>query len=390
MRFLTAVFLFVLLRAHPASASIADSSKSLHPIGSLPKNSKLILEPADSSQTYINPEYNAAGSNYHTVSSKNLYQVKAIENTVPPSQESAEIQALVAQKMLMVQKTDLTSSGSTCQSSGTSTNCTLGAEVPIFKSGIFDFIGRMFSWLNPFNWFKSEAPETPVTGADGDKKIVDAMNKTIAKGNSVASANGKFVQECEVKKPVADLPNDKEFQCGVEQAKEAFRKNKNQIKKDVFIFNDFADGERTGKMWFLNSDGTPARVLSRNPIPVSRGEGGFGAGTDSHKTPNGAILTKPYDPPRAGIIRDGIELVGLESGNTDIHSRGILLHGWDPYDLTAGCLGVAGEITSSSRGYKTRVEGPAPPYLDELKDGLLKDGGVMIYNFTPSKSSLCR
>ena len=77
-----------------------------------------------------------------------------------------------------------------------------------------------------------------------------------------------------------------------------------------------------------------------------------------------------------------------ESGNKDIHSRGILLHGWDPYNPTSGCLGVSGNIQTRKRG--SRTLGLPPPYLDQLKKGILKDGGVLVYNFTPNKKDLSK
>ncbi|WP_413291386.1 hypothetical protein [Bdellovibrio sp. HCB337] len=383
MRVFAALLVLSLSSLSFADDEITNNSISMQPFGTLPKNSKLILEPADSTKTFIVPEYVPAGSNFYTMKSSNLYNVKSVQTTGLDDNDAADFSSLATQGKLMVQKSALTSSGANCQAVGGSTNCTLGNDVPVYKSGFFDFIGRFFSMLNPFNWFKSSTPDKPT-----DKDVVGKMNDLIGKGNKLASANGKLSPDCD---PNVSLPTDKKFQCGVEQALDAYRKHNDKIKKDVIIFNDFADGQATGKMWFLNADGTPAKVLSKNPIPVSRGEGGFGAGKETSRTPNGAILTKRYDPPRPGKpkIPDGIELVGLEPGNKDIHGRGILLHGWDPYDYTAGCLGVAGEVVLRKYGNKPITMGPQPPYLDELKEGLLKDGGVLIYNFTPAKNALC-
>lgn len=173
--------------------------------------------------------------------------------------------------------------------------------------------------------------------------------------------------------------------CGLRQAQEAFLKAREQgkVKNDIMIVNDFSNGAAKGKMWFVNSNGTLADVGVPNPIEVARGYGGFGSAPGRGGTPNGALYTTAYRPPRAGNISDGIELNGLEAENRNTIGRGVLLHGWNPSSVTQGCLGIQGRLTT---GRGSRNFGN---YLDRLKGGLLKNGGVLIYNFTPKKASGC-
>lgn len=365
-----------------AAEKIAMDSESVLPIGALPKNSHITLEPVDPSKNYFVP----GKEGYDTTPARNLYNVKTLEHAEPETSDAADLQALTSRKSLIVQRTDLQNFSANCLNSN---SCILQNEVPVYKSGFFDFMSSLFG--GPAHWFQPEnAEERTPEGAN--LEATDRLGQLINKGNAKASANGKSIsKDCDtdkMKARTAKLGTDKTSQCGIEQALQAYKKNKSRIKKEIFIFNDFAHGGTMGKMWLLNSDGTPAKLLDQNPIRVSRGPGGFGSGKGSLKTPNGAVLTKAYKPPRGGNIKDGIELVGLEPENQDIFERGVLIHGWDPYVTTQGCLGVAGTLDSRRRGRSTL--GPPPPYLDQLKKNLLKDGGVLVYNFTPDKKAQCK
>ncbi|MBS1971608.1 MAG: hypothetical protein JSU04_14955 [Bdellovibrionales bacterium] len=351
--------------------------KTVLPLGALSKGTTITWDNVDSSQTYFVPG-STAGS-YEKTNASGLLNVKSISNSTLSASDTEDLVSRAASNSLVVQKSDLQASSPSCLTSSTNT-CTLQSDTSTFGTGIFDLIGKFFSMLNPFNWFKSsDQKET------GNKAVVNAMNDTIAKGNSVSSGNAK--PACGPEAGMA-APPGMAGNCGIQQALDAYRENKSKIDEDIIVFNDFSDGGLMGKMWFLKPDGTPANIIEKNPIWVSRGAGGFGAGAGSQKTPNGAIMTKSYRPPRAGNINDGITLVGLESGNRDITDRGVLLHGWDPFSPTAGCLGVAGTIDTDTRGQ--RVMGSPPPYLDELKTKLFAKGSVMIYNFTPAKKALCK
>lgn len=378
MRYILALLLGLALQPAFGSEDLT-ATKTVLPLGALSKNTTITWDNVDASQTYFVPG-SSAGS-YDKANSSGLLNIKSIANSSLNETDNSDLQSRIASNSLIVQKSDLKKSSPNCLTASGTTGCTLQNDVAVSGSSFFDLIGKFFSMLNPFNWFKSKEQATE----EGNNKVAKAMSDVIEKGNSVASGNAK--PSCGPETGTA-APASALGQCGVRQAINAYHENKSKIDQDIIIFNDFSDGGLSGKMWFLNPDGTPANIIGKNPIWVSRGEGGFGAGAGSKRTPNGAIMTKSYRPPRSGNINDGITLVGLESGNRDIESRGVLLHGWDPFGYTAGCLGVAGTIDTDTRG--RRVLGSPPPYLDELKQRLFSKGSVMIYNFTPAKKDLCK
>lgn len=355
------------------------------PVGAIRKDSTITLKPVDAKSSFFNPAVKSTTSEtgFQEVDNNTLYKVKSLK-TSDTSSDADDLKALSSNDQLVVSKTDLGSGNAGC---ATSESCTLSSDIPVYKTGGFDFI----------NWFLNlfglgEKPKSLVTPVQEkftpSQAMASAMSEKIEKSNKLLGPSKEVIPACTNQLP-DHLKDDKKFGCGLQQALDAFKKAKadGKTSKDIFMFNDFSSGGVMGKMYFFNSDGSLAQVLDRNPIWVSRGEGGFGQGKGSMRTPDGAIMTKSYKPPRGGNIRDGIELVGLEPGNQDIFGRGVLLHGWDPYTPTQGCLGVAGTIDTMKRGRATL--GGEPPYLDQLKRGILKDGGVMIYNFTPNKVSKC-
>lgn len=367
------------------SGHAENPSQSLMPIGVIPKNSKISLKPASSDTSYFDPAVRNEKGNefFQQVSADSLYKVQTLQ-TQAASAELADLQALINRQQLMVQQAALNPTNSNCSSAGIMKNCMVLNNIPVFKAGPYNFMAQ-YSRLLGVSGTGSERQNLTEPHA-----LVKAFDKKISDMNSEIAGNKSIFLNCEVKLPEG-LMKSKTLTCGVQQARDAFKKAKaeGKLTEEVFIFNDFSLGSVMGKMWFLNSDGTLAtNILGENPIPVSRGEGGFGKGKGSLKTPDGAIKTLPYNPPRDGNIKDGIECEGLEPGNSDIHGRGILLHGWDPNTATQGCLGIAGSYHSNSAGH--RKYGGSPLYLDELKNGLLKNGGVMIYSFTPKKANLCK
>ncbi|WP_413560356.1 hypothetical protein [Bdellovibrio sp. HCB209] len=381
MKFTLCTFLILL----SAQAFAQTTYKAIQPLGAIPKDSQISVKSVGTKSTFFNPNQtdSTTESGFKTVPNDSLYEVKSIKNK-DTSADSTTLKGLATSGDLVLNKSSLNAADQSCVTAGT---CTLTADVPVYQSSKFNF----FDWfLNIFGLGdKPKSLVTPPTDI-ADPKASAAAATTAMVTNTNRTLTGQNAV-CE------DLPdsvkNDPTFKCGLQMALDSFKKNKasGKVTSDTFIFNDFADGEMTGKMYFFNSEGKVAQVLDKNPIPVSRGVGGFGAGTGSQKTPNGAIVTRRYEPPRAGNIKDGIELLGLESGNKDITGRGVLLHGWNPYTYTAGCLGVQGTFESGKLGYADEMGG-RPLYLDQLKQGLLKDGGVMIYNFTPAKvrEGLCR
>lgn len=377
------VFTFlILLNAH---AFAQTTYRAVQPLGAISKGSQISVKSVGTKSTFFNPNQtdSTTESGFKTVSNESLYEVQSIKNN-DSSADSTTLKSLASSGDLVLNKSSLNSADQNCVTAGT---CTLNYDTPVYQSSKFNF----FDWfLNLFGL--GDKPKSLVTAPKdiSDPKTSAAAASTALVTNTNRTLSGQ-------NNACTDLPdsvkNDPTFKCGLQMALESFNKNKaaGKVSSDTFIFNDFADGEMTGKMYFFNSQGQVAQVLDKNPIPVSRGAGGFGSGGGSKKTPNGAIVTRRYSPPRSGNIVDGIELVGLESGNKDITGRGVLLHGWNPYTYTAGCLGVQGTFQSVKLGYADEMGG-RPLYLDQLKSGLLKDGGVMIYNFTPDKvrEGLCR
>jgi hypothetical protein len=376
------------MRLHSAllfflSASVAFGNedltavKTILPIGALSKDTTISWDNVDSSQTYFVPG-TTAGS-YDKTNASGFLNVKSISNSGLNTADTDDLVSRAMNNSLVIQKSELAASSPNCLSSGTTT-CTLQSDTPTYSTGFFDLLGKFFSMLNPLNWFKSSSDKKE----EGNRAVAMAMTETIEKGNSIASGNARPACGPETGPIAPGVANN----CGIQQALQAYHQNKNKIDENIIVFNDFSDGGAVGKMWFLNPDGTPAYIVEKNPIWVSRGGGGFGEGEGSRRTPNGAIMTKIYRPPRDGNINDGITLVGLEKENQDTTSRGVLLHGWDPFAPTGGCLGVAGTINTDKKGH--RVMGSPPPYLDELKEKLFSKGSVMIYNFTPAKQALCK
>ena len=360
------------------------------PLASVPANATMTLMPVKAANgvTYFVPNYNGTSANFTSVSNSSLYSVSSISNAAYTEAEEAKLNALMQNTQLIIQQSELNTAK--CKNNGLGMSCTTTQPTTLWKSGAYDFMklySQAYKMDEPPQQTLETESGTETKKASHDEAMVAVMNKATDKLNKTQA--NMAAEDC-IKDAPKKLTDDSLRSCGLQQALDAFQKAKSQgkVKKDIFVFNDFSDGDVSGKMWLLNSDGTEAKLLESNPIPVSRGEGGFGNGVGSLRTPNGAILTKEYRPPRAGNIRDGIELVGLEPENQDIHKRGILLHGWDPYAPTQGCLGVPGAIDTGTKGKRTL--GGVPPYLDILKTELLKEGGVMIYNFTPKKASLCQ
>lgn len=376
MKFILSTFLILL----SAQAFAQTSYRAVQPIGVIPKNSQIVLKNVDSKSTFFNPSAtdSTTESGFKTVSNDSLLQVRSIQNKTK-SADIDTLKSLATDNQLIVQKSAFSSADQGCVATGT---CTLVEDTVVQQSSKFNF----FDWfLDLFGLGKPKSVVTPATKFDPKAASSAAINEQITDTNRLLSGQNNICEDLP-----DSLKNDPKFRCGLQQALEAHKQNKasGKVTQDTFIFNDFANGQETGKMYFFNSTGQLTKVLEKNPIPVSRGVGGFGNGSGSKKTPNGAIVTKSYNPPRGGNIKDGIELLGLESSNKDIFGRGVLLHGWSPYAETAGCLGVAGTINTMKAGQEEL--GGRPLYLDQLKQGLLKEGGVMIYNFTPAKAQLCK
>lgn len=183
-------------------------------------------------------------------------------------------------------------------------------------------------------------------------------------------------------------------ECAVHLAQEAKKNAGGLVKSDVMVVWDNVTTQSPGQMWFVKSDGSLADVGVPNPIPATHGQGGFGIGCGSNKTPEGAMVTAHHH--QGNTVRDGVWLEGLEPGNRkDLAQgcggspRGAVLHAWNPNGKTHGCIGISGAWINRS-GNKQQL-GAGGDYYTTLKRNLfLNDGGkVLIYNFTPSRTRGC-
>jgi hypothetical protein len=365
------------------------------PVGVISKGTKLTLAPADPNVNYISTANTAATtSGFTDINNSSVRRVVYIDN---PTNDGAqtELQGVVKNGTLLMQKEDFAAEDASCYTTGT---CTLKNNTVAYQSGSFNF----FDWLKDIFGFGSK-PASLVTPAE--KTSPSVASKMAISG--IENANRQILNDANQKScdtlPTAQQ-NDPRFQCGFKMALAAFQKAKEQGKttSDTFIFNDFGKGELQGKMYFFNSSGNMVNLVDKNPIPVIRGQGdgengGFGNVGGHNGTPDGAMVTAPYTGKRGGNIKDGIELDGLEPSNKNLRSRKILMHGWDTYTSpgTAGCLGVDGTITLNGRmgGLPAGVtRSTNTPYLDMMKERLLRGNKVFIYNFTPNKvrEGLCR
>ncbi|MEK2690305.1 hypothetical protein [Bdellovibrio sp. GT3] len=372
------IFSFIFLLSANA---LAEEYRALQTVGAIPKGSQITTTATKPKNGFFNPSKldSSSPTGMQTVPNDSVVYVNSVNNKTK-SADLTTLQSLAKDNQLVAAKSAFSANDQSCITKGT---CTLTEDTAVYQSSKFNF----FDWLRDL-FGMGETKSLVTSGIDKtDPKAASAavLSEKVAGTNRSLSGQNN---SCTDLPP--ELRYDRLFQCGLQQALEAHRINKatGKVTSDTFIFNDFKNNELTGKMYFFNSEGQLTQTLDRNPIPVARGVNGFGSGDGSKTTPNGAIVTRSYNPPRAGNINDGIELLGLESGNKDIHSRGVLLHGSSPYVETWGCLGIAGTIDTDKAGVEQL--GGRPLYLDELKSGLLKNGGVMIYNFSPKKASLCK
>lgn len=367
-----------------AKTSSSQHSESYQPIGSLDKSISIIVTPISSDTTYFDPRKKKnEGADFQRTKNNTLYQVQLItSNRTTP--ELARLKVLANNKMLLIKKTDLFKQNPTCATVNGTLNCELNKVITVYQAGKYNFKDMYMKNMK----VDHESHPGSSRYLPQHEAYTTALNEKITQVNKLLGANATAMLPCKNNLPW-NLRTKPSFLCGFKKAQEAFTEGRlsGKISKNIMILNDFSTGGVTGRMWFLNPDGTLAQVTSRNPIEVARGEGGFGHGEGTLKTPEGALVTKPYNPPRDGNITDGVELEGLEPGNADIFGRGILLHGWDPHQATNGCLGIAGAISTRKKGHG--VLGGSPPFLDQLKRGVLKDGGVLIYNLTPNKAKSC-
>lgn len=377
-----AAFAFVGQFSHAENGS---PSQAIMPAGTIPKGSTVTLQQVNAGDTFydLSQRKNSGNELFQQVNSEALYNVQKLQSGLADA-ELANVQALISQQQLMIQQNDFKNSMSNCVPSFPAMTCTAANNIPVFMPTTFNFADQYASIM--------DLPYTPSSTYSSEPYAqYQALDKKIAEVNKKNAGPKSLAPNCPDKVP-DELKSNPTLYCGVQQAIKALTKAQSEgeisIKNNVFIFNDFSSGGVTGKMWFLNSDGSPANIMKKNPILVSRGKNGFGSRDTSFKTPDGALKSLPYKYPLDGNIKEAIRLAGLEPQNKNTFGRGIFIHGWDPLTETNGCLGIPGSYESKSAG--KRQYGGTPQYYDELKKGLLGNGSVLVYNFTPKKKDSCK
>ncbi|MGZ3842250.1 MAG: hypothetical protein ACXVCA_09195 [Bdellovibrio sp.] len=371
--------------------SHADENTSLAvmPAGTIPKGSTFTVEPSNSSVSYfdpavmktnLDPAVTKTNGNelFEQIKADSLYQIQSI-NTTDSSLEMADLKLLIARQQLMIQQNQMQNNPNlNCMQAGAGLNCTALTNIPAFNATPFNFADQYANLIGTSN------VSPPFDSTNESHSMVHAVQNRVFETNKKISDAGK---PCEEKN--LEYSTNEKMNCGIKQALDVYKKakKKGEITNEVFIFNDFSNGSVTGKMWFINSNGSLANILDKNPIDVAGGEGGYGNEDGKLKTPDGALKTLPYRYRKEKQIKDAIALAGLEENNKNALARGILIHAWSPYAPTLGCLGMPGSYDSSTAG--KRDYGGTPKYYDQLRDGFLKNGGVMIYNFTPNKAKAC-
>lgn len=406
--------LLVLTSQFAFAEDTANWPKVVMPTGQIPAGAKVEAAALPTGDSIVaTPEANRPLA---VKANSQLLRVTAIESDQIDSADKADIAAQVNSGNLRVAAEDLATNAVCSSTTAGTQSCQTTAAIPL----------SVTSPTNPNYVYPALAAPTTVAvplttagTASGDSSglasliasMTASMGQSQGAGSSLStgSGGGSSALECDTSSssgsgrtrasvsmlqssyvPTAgDLKNEingKPPECGLKQAQAAYESAKasGKVTNDIMIVNDFKTGAAKGKMYFVHADGSMAtNVGVPNPIEVARGDGGFGNGGGSGRTPNGAIYTGAYRPPRGGNVKDGIDLYGLEPGNKDITGRGVLLHGWNPNSVTHGCLGIPGTLTTG------RGRANFGNYLDILKTGLLRNGGVMIYNFTPAKAAQC-
>lgn len=180
--------------------------------------------------------------------------------------------------------------------------------------------------------------------------------------------------------------------CALQKARALYEKNKGgRVKSDLMMVADFSSGRSPGKMYLVSaSTGQLANVPGvPNPMDVAGGNGGFddrgaGRGCGNNKTPGGGLVLNPYTYIGGAIVKDGMSFSSLEpSKNGSAIDCGVKLHGWNPNQFTQGCFGICGSLNGNSN------LGGAN-YMDILKNGPLKNGGNLLYSFTPQEANDCK
>lgn len=386
---------------------LADESswpRALAPVGSLPAGAEVQVKPAPSQGEVFANSSSPGGPLLESHAASKYSQVTSLKASSLSAADKADLQTEISQNRLYVENAQLKAATAGCDP--TQGACVLTQDVESQRAMPYEPTAFYRDMMSGPGLKASEAGAAE--GQDGDParlaaegadRVLGRLNRPGGVADQLANNWCPPEQEARASSffdfgaPSMNAGAGRGFfwssgrppACAIQKAQAHLGRHRDL--QDVMIVNDFSDGGVTGKMWFLKADGSLANVGVPNPIPVSRGSGGFGRGVGSQRTPDGAICAIPTGIPRAGNIKDGIELKGLEgSKNNDIHSRGVLLHGWNPNQPTSGCLGIQGTLTTAKASYPAMG---GASHFDRLRQTLLSRGKTLIYNFTPDEAKAC-
>lgn len=402
----------LLVPAFIANAQTQDMSswpRVIAPSGFIPKGARVQVDrlPADtpvfvnSDRTGTRTVESAASSDYMKVSA-----MRGASYSNPG--DTADMQNRVKDGSLRVASADFAASTTNCKSSSTgdrqicdvnkdlSTSAAVPMEPTAFaaavtggnpartasvEQAVVDGAGARLAALNS-NAGKVGNPEYCPNGSNGSARAASLLGALAGLGSGGGSGGG------------GGLFGGSVNGCALSKARALHEKNRGKVKQDVMMIADFSQGSTPGKMYFVSaSTGQLVNVGVPNPLDVAGGSGGFGDrgarnGCGNNKTPDGGLVTNPYRYEAGAIVKDGLSFTSLEPGkNGSAVTCGVKMHGWNPNQPTQGCFGLCGNLSSNS-GNHPNLGGA--DYLDKLKDSLLKDGGVLVYSFTPNEANDCR
>jgi len=141
--------------------------------------------------------------------------------------------------------------------------------MPVFKSGAFDFCPCLHKWQTSLlqMFLKTNPSEINLKPIQKAKLNTTVLNRKIDQANRKLGGKDTDINGCN--KPLVTAQNKSpQFMCALKKAQAAYNDGKasGKVKKDIFIINDFSTGGVTGKMWFVNANGTPANITDKNPI----------------------------------------------------------------------------------------------------------------------------
>jgi hypothetical protein len=368
-------FYFASLAQDESGQDMSKWPKVLAPGLEIPQGARITVKPASADATLF--EQRGGQRPIANASPKNYYHIESASN-LGASAASAEnnLAGSIADGTAMIKASELKAKA-VCQGN----NCEMKAAAAAEQNLPYDpkaFSKAVAGGVNNINHPKGKGMQPENCGL---KAASDGSN-----GNPLqffTSQLGSNYSQGFATNPLTSggaVPT-----CALKKAQEAAAAAGRSGRKvsSVMVITDFSGGGPQGKMWIVNIAGNPVRLSGGvpNPVPISGGRGGFSSRGRSNGTPAGAHITRPYREPRGGNILNGIEMDGLEAQNKSTLRRGVLIHAWDPSQPTQGCIGIPGTLKTKSSGTHSNLGGAN--YYDTLSRTTFKDGGNIVYNYTP-------